>query len=103
MLKFKDDDIFKVIIPLNNGQQVDQQVSQQVEIKIDEKIINAIIEYCKEPKARKEIQEHVGLKDRAYFQTNILNNLIEKGIIEMTIKEHPNSRFQKYVVVKKGD
>ena len=78
MLKFKDDDIFKVIIPLNNGQQVDQQVSQQVEIKIDEKIINAIIEYCKEPKARKEIQEHVGLKDRAYFQTNILNNLIEK-------------------------
>ena len=98
MLKFKDDDIFKVIIPLNR----DQQVNQQVEIKIDEKIINAIIEYCKEPKTRKEIQEHIGLKDRAYFQTNILNNLIEKGIIEMTIKEHPNSRFQKYVV-KKGD
>ena len=78
--------------------QVTPQVTPQDEriIGIVEKILN----YCQEPKYKKEIMEYVGLKDAKHFTSKYLNPLIENGKIQLTIPEKPKSRNQKYVAVK---
>jgi ATP-dependent DNA helicase RecG len=49
------------------------------------------------PKSREEIQEHLGLKNKAHFITEILPPLLESGLLIRTIPDKPNSRMQKYV------
>ena len=99
--EFKEDDIFKVSIPINNIEQVNTYVDTQVSTQVNQEIINKILLFCNNPKSRKEIQEYVNFKNVRYFQKNILNKLIKAGLIEMIIKDHPKSRFQKYVTIKK--
>ncbi len=51
---------------------------------------------------RTEIQEKLDLKDREYFRKKYLKPAIEKGIIEPTIPDKPNSKNQKYRLTKLG-
>ena len=55
-----------------------------------------IIQFCREPRSREEIQLHLKLKDREYFRKNFLKPLIEKGILKLTIPHKPKSPKQKY-------
>lgn len=48
-----------------------------------------------------EQMEHIGIKERAYFKKSILDPLLAKGVIKMTLPDKPTSKFQKYVA-KKG-
>lgn len=59
-------DIFKVIVP----------VTPQATPQAENDKINALLEYCIEPRSREEIQEFMGLKDRKHFRLEILNPLI---------------------------
>jgi len=61
-----------------------------------------ILVFCRKPKHRDEIQKHTGLKHRGHFRANILKPIIRNGLIEMTIREKPNSPKQKYVITEKG-
>jgi hypothetical protein len=58
-----------------------------------------ILEFCKTPRYRSEMQAHVGIVNRDYFRKDILNPLIEKGLLEPTLRDKPNSPKQQYATV----
>ena len=53
---------------------------------------------CKIPRNRKEISEHIGIKDRKYLK-QILDKMIEKNLIQMTLPNKSTSPQQKYVAL----
>lgn len=75
----------------DNTQQATKQATQQVNDKIDK-----LIDFCKTPKTRQEMQEYINIKDREYFRENILNPLIKNNMIMLTIPSKPRSPKQKY-------
>ncbi len=86
--------IFKIIF---RTKKVTQQVTQQVEDRV-----SLLLEYCKEPRTRDEMQKKLGLKDREYFRSTILKPLLEEGKLMLTIPDKPNSSKQKYVSKSTG-
>ncbi len=65
---------------------------------LDERTI-CILKFCKTPKSREEIQKFIGIKDREYFQKNILKSLINNNLLQLTIPDKPSSPKQKYYSV----
>ena len=57
----------------------------------------AILNYCKTPRIRDEIQKYIGINSGSYFREYILKPLLDSGKLSMTIPDKPNSKFQKYV------
>ena len=51
---------------------------------------------------RQEVQDKLELIDREYFRTGYLRPALAAGVIEMTVPDKPNSRFQKYRLTPKG-
>ena len=62
---------------------------------------NSILEFCKHPKSRVEIQRHIGMCDKNHFCKSLLNSLLSEGLIARTIPDTPNHIKQKYVTVEK--
>lgn len=77
---------------LNYGKRIEQDISRDVgTITIDE-----LIEFCKTPRSRKEIQDYCGLSGRTNFREKYLRPMLENGTLKMTVPDKPNSRNQKY-------
>ena len=55
-----------------------------------------ILEFCKEPRSRKEIADMLGISTVYYATQNYINPLVESGMLKMTRPETPKSRKQKY-------
>ena len=55
-----------------------------------------IVEFCKEPKSRKEIAEFLEIKTTTYVYSKYILPLLEEGRLPMTIPDIPASRNQKY-------
>jgi len=64
--------------------------------------VKAVLELCVSPKKREEIQTHLGLQDREHFRKNILNPMVERELLSLTIPDKPKSPKQQYVTTKKG-
>ncbi|MFZ4616717.1 MAG: Fic family protein [Rectinemataceae bacterium] len=47
--------------------------------------------------------EHLGLKHREHFRLDILQPLIEGGLLDLTIPDKPKSPKQNYVTRPKAD
>jgi ATP-dependent DNA helicase RecG len=64
---------------------------------------SSVLEFCQQPRKRKEILEDcLGLSNQTKnFKTNI-EPLIEGGLIAQTIKDRPQSQFQRYLITNKG-
>ena len=61
-----------------------------------------VLKFCREPKSRREILEHLGV---IYHSKNFkihINPLIEQGYLELTIPDVPNNRNQKLRLTDKG-
>ena len=86
--QLREEDIFKIIIPITPQvtPQVNPQATQQAKI----------LEFCKTPKTREEIQNFLNLKDREYFRSEILKPLINKELLLLTIPNKLTSPKQKY-------
>lgn len=82
-----EEDIFKIIIPLT------EQATDQAERT------KKIVSFCKTGKSANEIMNFLGLKHREYFRSEILNPLLEKGILHPTIPDKLTSPKQKYISV----
>jgi len=59
--------------------------------------LKSLVEFCSAPRARDEMQAHIGIGNRDYFRRTVLEPLLESGKLRMTIPDKPNSRYQKYV------
>lgn len=89
-LFYSDEGDFRLVMRnLNYTPQVTPQVTPQ-------DIEHRILEFCIEPKSKKELCEYLGYKDRNHFTERYLKPLIESGLLHMTIPDKPNSKNQKY-------
>ena len=89
--EFIEGDVFRTIIPLKA--KASEQASEQAEIQDS---IAKILEFCRIPKTRAEIQDFLGIKSRRYFANKILNPLIKGELLHLTIPDKPTSPNQKY-------
>ena len=75
-------------------EQVAEQVTEQVVGKVT---VEKLMQYCRIPRSRKEIQDFCGFRSREYFRDKILKPLLQTGKLRMTLPDKPNSRSQKYI------
>ena len=78
----------------HNTQENTQESTQE---NTQDSIQNRILEYCKEPKSKKDITAFLGYRDAKSFAKNHLKPLLQSGKLRMTIPDKPNSKNQKYV------
>ena len=61
---------------------------------------NSLLEFCRTPRSRQEIADHLKIKATPYMMNKYVLPLIEKGLLLMTIPDRPRSRNQKYYTVE---
>ncbi len=82
-----------ILETLNTPQVIPQAIPQDEREK-------KIIEFCQTPRSRKEISEYIGIKDRKYLK-EILDRMIKRNLLQMTLPDKPTSPKQKYVTLVK--
>lgn len=97
---FIEGDVFKTIIPLtaqasDQAAQASAQASDQVTDQADEDI-KRLLEFCKTPRSREEMQRFLNMSHRGYFRRTIINPLVKGGLLKLTIPDKPTSPNQKY-------
>ncbi|HEY9054248.1 MAG TPA: ATP-binding protein, partial [Rectinemataceae bacterium] len=100
--EYREDEVFKTIIHLEGlPPAVTPQVTPQVTPHVTPHVVGeralSILRFCEEPRTREEIQKMLGIKDRKYFRTTILQGLLDSGALKMTLPNKPRSINQKYV------
>jgi len=95
-----EEDIFKCVIPLTPEatEQVTEQATEQVTEQVEKR--EKILEFCKTPRSTSEIMAFLGLKHREHFRSEILQRLLNQGLLEPTIPDKPRSSKQKYYTTK---
>lgn len=68
--------------------------------QVTPKDVEAILEFCSEPRSRSELMDFVGLTDRKHFTKHYLKPLLETEQLTMTLPDKPNSSKQKYLAKK---
>ena len=108
--EFIEGDVFKTIIPLTTQAttqataqattqataQATTQATAQTDMDAEDKRTELILDFCKEPKSRKELQEFLELKNRKYLTNNILRPLVKGNLLNLTMPDKPTSPNQKY-------
>lgn len=91
--EFTEGDVFRTIVPLfvKDIEQINDPTSELIDQETKE-----LLEFCKIPKSRREIQEFIGFKSRNYLRKNILNPLIKGELLFLTVPDKPTSPNQKY-------
>jgi ATP-dependent DNA helicase RecG len=62
----------------------------------------AVLHKCLDESAIGDLMAVVGRSNRTKFRDQVLNPMLEAGLIEMTIPDKPTSRLQKYRLTEKG-
>ncbi|OLS02550.1 RNA-binding domain-containing protein [Tissierella creatinophila] len=91
--QFIEGDVFKTIIPLDTRDT--RKVNDPVEDEKDRETKD-ILEFCKIPRSREEIQQFVGIKSTSHFRRKVLNPLIKGGLLNLILPDKPTSPNQKY-------
>ena len=58
---------------------------------------NQLLEYCRTPRTRQEIADHLGIRTVFYVMKKFVRPLLESGQLTMTMPGKPTSRNQKFV------
>lgn len=87
MLEAIRDTLLEAIEPTCSDEQASEQVVEQDEL----------VEFCKEPRTRNEMQIFCGIEGRKKFNEKYLKPLLTSGKLAMTIPDKPNSKNQKYI------
>lgn len=86
---------FMVILYNNHMLDLEDEKEEQKEFT------KYLLEFCKEPRTRKEIAEYLGIGTIFYAMKNYVQPLVNIGKLELTIPEKPKSRNQKFVASTK--
>ena len=78
------------------GQDTDQDTGQVADQVVGQVTLRELLDYCKLPRTRSELQDYCGLSGRSNFRENHLKPLLKSGLLKMTIPDKPNSKNQKY-------
>lgn len=62
-----------------------------------------LLEFCKEPRTRKEIAEYLGIGIIFYVMKNYVQPLVDMGKLKLTIPEKTKSRNQKFLFQQKNE
>ncbi|WP_296560165.1 RNA-binding domain-containing protein [uncultured Acetobacterium sp.] len=82
--EFIEGDVFKTIIPLT-VQATNHDTNQNTvqDTNQDNEDIKGLLEFCRTPRTREEMQQFMGLNNRGHFRQKILNPLIKGGLLKM--------------------
>ncbi len=58
--------------------------------------LELVLEFCKSPKSREEIQQFLNLKNRSHVMKLYIQPLLETEKLKMTLPEKPKSKYHKY-------
>ncbi|MDF1618728.1 Fic family protein [Petrocella sp. FN5] len=99
--EFIEGEIFKTIIPLTNqdtNQDTKQDTNQGTNqgTNQDTEAIKMLLEFCRTPRTREEMQHFMNLNNRGHFRVKVLNPLIKGGLLKMMLPNKPTSKNQKY-------
>ena len=106
--EFIEGDVFKTIIPLNDiavgkvgpstGSNMDgQTVHDTIHDTTHDDRLQKLIAFCSSAKTRDEMQNFLGITNRAHFSKTYLKPLLKSGQLKMTIPDKPHSKNQKYI------
>lgn len=84
------------LLKSNNGNGEEKPRTTHKALGIDKDELNKLLEFCKEPKSKKEIIEFMGNPNRSTFDRNIFNPLVQSGHILRTRPESSTAPDQKY-------
>jgi ATP-dependent DNA helicase RecG len=84
-------------------EQVTEQATEQATEQVEGSRIKGLLAFCSEPRSREEIQQHIGLKHREHFRSEILQPLLKEELLIPTIPNKPNSPKQRYVAKGAGN
>lgn len=81
-----------------NDQATDHANDQATDHAIDQDSdsINKLLEFCKIPRSREQMQNFMKLRHRGHFRKTYLNPLIKRGLLKLTQPDKPTSPNQKY-------
>jgi len=77
----------------------EQMIEEAIIQKQENNQLVDLLEYCMEPKSRKEIANFLGITTIYWMMQNYINPLIEKGMLKMTKPDVPKSKNQMYYSV----
>jgi len=77
------------------------QVSEQESEQESEQVIR-ILEFCKTPRKKQEILNHIGLSTVYMNYKRYIFPPVQKGLLSMTHPENPRHRNQRYVTTQSG-
>jgi ATP-dependent DNA helicase RecG len=96
----EDRTYFIVTLPINRYFKTKKIVSPPR----PENRIFAILQFClDEPHSRKEILEHIGLKNVYGNYKNHILPLVDMDLLQLTVPEKPTSNKQQYITTNKGE
>lgn len=93
----------EVRFPYKNGYQLAKEKPKATLLdKVDENgitVAERLIEYCKEPRTRREVNRHLGMSDNTtqWVWEKYLQPLIDNGRLKMTLPSNKRSKNQRFV------
>ena len=72
----------------------------ETEVRLKPELLTRLLEYCKIPRSRAQMQDFCEFKSEKYFREHIIKPMLDEGLISRTIPEKPKSPNQKYVAVR---
>ncbi len=95
-------DLFTTTIPLEESQDAGMNSDQAGTKSALSRHQVVVLHNCQHDNTLVDLMEVTGRKDRTKFRQQVLNVLLERGLLQMTHPDKPRSRLQKYHLTERG-
>ena len=96
-----DERLQEVVVTIMRPASMDSIIESNGESNGENILLSAkekdILNFCSVPRTSAEIMSHIGITNQTRNRRRLINPLVEKGLLKMSIPDNPNDRNQKYV------